>query len=271
MRTVYDSQKRIPAFFEELNSIFKYRDLLYQLVRRDIVTRYKRSTLGIAWTMLTPLGMMVVLTLVFSQLFNSVPQYPAYLLSGLIAWIFFSQTTTAALTQNVWGASLLHRIYLPRSVFTISAIGTGLVNLIISIVPLIIIMLVTRTPIHPSIFFLPYSILALTAFALGIALLLSSLAVSFPDVIEMYTVVLIAWMYLTPVIYPVEIIPSAYRFLLVGLNPMYYLIQMFRLPIYGGVLPPANIILIGSGMAFLMLLLGWAVFTRNSDTLNYRI
>lgn len=271
MRTVYDSQKRIPSSFEELRNIFKYRDLLYQLVRRDIVTRYKRSTLGVAWTMLTPLGMMVVLTLVFSQLFNSVPQYPAYLLSGLIAWIFFSQTTTAALNQNVWGASLIHRIYLPRSVFTISAIGTGLVNLIISIVPLVIIMLVTRTPVHPSIFFLPVSILALSAFSLGLALLLSSLAVSFPDVIEMYSVALIAWMYLTPVIYPEEIIPDSYRFLLIGLNPMYYLIQMFRIPIYGGTLPPPNIILIGSGIAISMLLLGWVVFTRNSDKLSYRV
>jgi ABC-type polysaccharide/polyol phosphate export permease len=271
MRTVYDSQKRIPAFFEELGSIVKYRDLLYQLVRRDIVTRYKRSFLGIAWTMLTPLGMMLVLSLVFSQLFKSVPQYSAYLLSGLIAWIFFSQTTTAALTQNIWGASLLHRIYLPRSVFTVSSIGTGLVNLIISILVLIIILLVTRIPLHPSILFLPYSVLLLAAFALGIALLLSSLAVTFPDVIEMYQVALIAWMYLTPIIYPEEIIPSAYRNLILGLNPMYYLIQIFRMPIYDGVLPPPGILLIGSGIALFTLLLGWAVFTRNADKLNYRI
>jgi ABC-2 type transport system permease protein len=271
MRTIYDSQNRIPAFLEELSSIFKYRDLVYQLVRRDIVTRYKRSTLGIAWTMLNPLGMMVVLTLVFSQLFHSIPQYPSYLLSGLIAWIFFSQTTTAALNQNVWGASLLHRIYLPRSVFTISAVGTGLVNLVISIVPLLFILIITRTPISPSILFLPVSILALAAFALGISLLFSSLAVSFPDVIEMYAVGLIAWMYLTPIIYPAEIIPISYRFWVIGLNPMYYLVQMFRLPIYAGELPPLRIVLIGMGMAVTTLLLGWAVFTRSADQINYRI
>ena len=271
MRTVYDSQKRTPAFFEELGSIIQYRDLVYQLVRRDIVTRYKRSALGVAWTMLTPLGMMLVLTLVFSQVFNSVQQYPAYLLSGLIAWIFFSQATTAALTQNVWGASLIHRIYIPHSVFTISAIGTGLVNLILSLVPLLIILLVTRTPLHPTALFLPYSILVLSAFALGIALLFSSLAISFPDVIEMYQVGLMAWMYLTPIIYPADILPDALEPWLTGLNPMYYMIEMFRMPIYDGLLPPLNILLIGSGMALVTLILGWAVFTRNADQMNYRI
>ncbi len=271
MRTVYDSQKRSPAFFEELGSIIQYRDLVYQLVRRDIVTRYKRSALGVAWTMLTPLGMMLVLTLVFSQVFNSVQQYPAYLLSGLIAWIFFSQATTAALTQNVWGASLIHRIYIPHSVFTISAIGTGLVNLILSLVPLLVILLITRTPLHPTAFFLPYSILVLSAFALGIALLFSSLAINFPDVIEMYQVGLMAWMYLTPIIYPADILPDALEPWLTGLNPMYYMIEMFRMPIYDGLLPPLNILLIGSGMALAALVLGWAVFTRNADQMNYRI
>ena len=89
---------------EELRGVIQYRDLIYQLVRRDIVSRYKRSVLGIAWTMLQPLGMMVILTIVFSNLFhNSIKGYPSYILSGLIAWTFFSQTTTAAINQIVWG------------------------------------------------------------------------------------------------------------------------------------------------------------------------
>src|SRR5262245_36997544 len=112
---IYDSAKRGSSALEELRSIFQYRDLVYQLVRRDIVTRYKRSILGIAWTMLQPLGMMIVMTLVFSNLFQSIKGYPAYILSGLVSWTFFSQTTTAAIHQIVWGGTLLHRIYLPRT------------------------------------------------------------------------------------------------------------------------------------------------------------
>jgi ABC-type polysaccharide/polyol phosphate export permease len=271
MTTVYDSRKRRPIFFEELLGIIRYRDLVSQLIRRDIVTRYKRSVLGVAWTMLNPLGMMLVFTIVFSKLFHSVQQYPIYVLSGLIAWTFFSQTTTAALNQNVWGGSLLHRIYLPRTSFTVSAIGTGLVNLIISVAPLLLIMIILGTPLRWAIFFLPISMLLLAAFTLGVGLLLSSWATSFPDVAEMYQVALIAWMYLTPIIYPQEIIPPASRLFLVELNPLYYLIQIFRLPIYEGILPPVRDLLLGAAIAISSLMLGWAVFSKNADKLNYRI
>ncbi|MBP9041852.1 MAG: ABC transporter permease, partial [Anaerolineaceae bacterium] len=124
----YDSRNRGNFIFEETRNLFKYRELIMQLVRRDLVSRYKRSFLGVAWTMLNPLGTMLILTLVFSHLFKSVSSYPVFILSGLIGWNFFSQATTAALSQNVWGGSLLHKVYMPRTVFTVSAIGTGVVN-----------------------------------------------------------------------------------------------------------------------------------------------
>ncbi len=109
----YDSKRRKSPALEELTDIIKYRDLIYQLVRRDLVARYKRSVLGIAWTMLQPLGMMIVLTLVFSQLFNRVDGYPAYVLGGLMPWLFFAQTTTSEIQQSVWGGTLVRRIYVP--------------------------------------------------------------------------------------------------------------------------------------------------------------
>jgi len=268
--TIYDSACRGPAALEELRGIFQYRDLLYQLVRRDIVARYKRSALGIAWTMLNPLGMMIVLTVIFSKLFYSIEGYPIYVLSGLVAWIFFSQTTTAALSQVVWGGALLQRIYLPRTAFTVSAIVTGLVNLIISLVPLVLIMLLTSTPLRVTMLFLPISMLLLAAFALGVGLIFSTLAIYFSDVVEMYQVALTAWMYLTPIIYPAAIIPEAYRTWLFSLNPMYYLIQIFRLPIYEGVLPPWPTLVTGTGIALFTLLLGWIFFSSKADEFTYR-
>lgn len=271
MSITYDNKNRPPIFIEELLGVIRYRDLIFQLIRRDIVTRYKRSALGIAWTMLNPLGMMIVLTLVFSRLFHSIQQYPTYILSGLIAWNFFSQATTAALNQNIWGGSLLHRIYLPRTSFTIAAIGTGLVNLVISVFPLVIIMLIIGTPLRWAMLFLPYAILLLSAFTLGVGLLLSSWASSFPDVIEMYQVATMALMYLTPIIYPLDILPETYRLFLVTLNPLFYLVQIFRLPIYEGILPSVSFILIGTIMALATLLVGWIVFSKNADNLNYRV
>src|SRR5215216_975436 len=257
----YDSQKRRSPALEELLDILQYRDLIFQLVRRDIVARYKRSILGIAWTMLQPLGMMVVLTLVFSQLFGRVEGYAAYLLSGLIAWTFFAQTTTGAIFQSVWGGALMRRIYIPHTAFSVASIGTGVVNLALSLVPLLLILLILRRPITWAILFLPIAMLSLTAFTLGVGLLLSSLAVRFPDISEMYQILIQAWMYLTPILYPSDILPDTYRHWLLYFNPMYYQILMFRVPLYDGVLPSLPLVLIGVGVAFVTLVIGWIYFS----------
>jgi ABC-type polysaccharide/polyol phosphate export permease len=267
---VYDSDLRGPVALEELRGLFKYRDLIYQLVRRDIVSRYKRSILGIAWTMLNPLGTMLVLTIVFSQVFHTLVGYPAYILSGLIVWNFFAQTTSSAMNQMVWGSSLLHHIYLPRTSFVISAIGTGLVNLTLSLVPLLLMVLLVGLPLHWTLLFLPISILLMAAFALGVGLLFSAWAIYFPDVSEMYQVALVAWMYLTPVIYPISIIPETYRFWFLHLNPMFYLVQIFRLPVYEGSLPPWPILVVGTLIALFTLTLGWLVFSSRADEFTYR-
>ncbi len=268
---IYDSLKRGPVALEELRGLIRYRDLLYQLVRRDLVSRYKRSALGIAWTMLHPLGMMIILTVVFSQLFRSVAGYPAYVLSGLMAWNFFSQTTSAAMTQMVWGSTLLHRIYLPRTAFVVSAIGTGLVNLVLALVPLLLVVVLSGLPLRWPILFLPVSMVLLAAFSLGVGLLFSAWAIYFPDVAEMYQIVLIAWMYLTPVIYPEEMIPISYRYWFFHLNPMYYMVQVFRQPVYEGLLPTPALLLESALIAFGTLAVGWIVFSSRADEFTYRI
>ncbi len=268
--TIYDSSKRGLLAFEELRGILKYRELILQLVRRDLISRYKRSTLGIAWTMLNPLGTMLILSFVFSNLFHAVNGYPIYVLSGLIAWTFFSQSTTASLSQNVWGSSLLQKIYLPRTSFTLSAIGTGLVNLVLTLVPLFLIMSFTGYPLRLTMVFLPISITLLAAFSLGIGLLFSTLAVYFPDVVDMYQVGLNAWMYLTPIIYPADIIPLPYRQWLLALNPMYYFVEIFRQPIYDGRLPSWQLLSTGTGIAIFSLFLGWIVFTWQANEFTYR-
>jgi ABC-2 type transport system permease protein len=268
---VYDSASKLSAGLEEVRQVVRYRDLVYQLVRRDILTRYKRSVLGVAWTMLNPLGTMVVLALVFSQLFGGTHGYAAYVLSGLIAWTFFSQTTSAAMYSIVWGSSLMHRIYLPRTVFAISSIGTGLVNLVLSLVPMVVVMAIADVPLRASVVFLPAAMLLLALFSLGVGLLLSTLAVYFPDVAEMYQIVLLAWMYLTPIIYPENIIPESYRFWMFNLNPLYHLIKLFRLPLYEGMTPSP--VRVGSALAVSlgMLLLGWFVFTRKAKDFSYHV
>jgi ABC-type polysaccharide/polyol phosphate export permease len=158
---------------------------------------------------------------------------------------------------------------MPRTAFAISAVGTGLVNLVISVVPLIAIVLFLKIPITAGILFLPVSMILLTCFSLGIGLLLSTMAVYFPDITEMYQIILLAWMYFTPVIYPQDVIPQAYRFWVFTFNPMYYLLRLFRMPIYDGVFPDWQTLLIGAGVSFVTLFVGWLIFARKADEFAY--
>lgn len=269
----YDSAVLSTPALEELTEVWNYRNLIYQLTRRDILTRYKRSVLGIGWTMLNPLGMMLVLTIAFSGIFRFKTEYsyPAYVLSGLLAWNFFSQTSTASMVNLIWGGGLLHRIYVPRTSFALAAILTGMVNVFISLVPLLLVMALTGAPVRITLLFFPVPLLLLACFALGIGLLVSTFAVYFPDVAEMYQIGMLGWMYLTPVIYPENILPESYSFWVTHLNPMYYMVHLFRLPLYYGQMPTWGDIWPAALVALTTLVIGWIVFTRRSSEFSYRI
>jgi ABC-type polysaccharide/polyol phosphate export permease len=191
-------------------------------------------------------------------------------LSGLIAWTFFAQTTHACMVGMIWGSGLIKRIYVPRTVFAVSAIGTGLVNICLSLVPLFLIEIVFGIMPGLSLILLPIPILYLAMFALGIGLLLSTVAIYFADVIEMYQIVLTAWFYLSPIIYRVEMLPPEIRWIL-RLNPMYYFITLFRAVVYEGRIPSIYEFLFAGGMAFFTLLAGWIVFARKADEFAYRV
>lgn len=265
---IYDSQRKIP--FQDILEIFNYRFLIYQMVRRDILTRYKRSVLGVTWTMLNPLGTMLILTIVFSSIFSTTENYPVYVLTGIMAWNFFSKSTNAAMNNMVWGGTLLRRIYLPPTSFSISAIGTELINLLLSLVPLALLLIILKFQVSIALVFLPVSMLILACFSLGVALAISRYAVFFPDVVEMYQIVLTAWMYMTPVIFPMDIFPKKYFFIL-QINPLTSLVQLFRLPIYFGRFPTWEEFLPAAAWGIGMLVIGWIIFTRKSDEYAYRV
>jgi len=268
---IYDAAKHPFRPFDEVKQVFKYRFLIVQLLRRDIVTRYKRSILGIAWTMLNPLGTMIVLSIAFSQVFKTTAGYPAYVLSGLLAWNFFSQSSNASMVNLIWGEGLLKRIFLPRTSFALAAVGTGLVNTVLSIIPMLIVMLIYKLPITLSILFLPVPLLVLAMFSLGIGLLVSTFAVYFPDVAEMYQIVLTAWLYLTPIIYPEEILPENVIFLISTFNPMYSIVKLFRIPLYFGRLPVFSEWSVPLMTSFAFLIVGWFVFVFRSNEFSQKL
>ncbi len=267
---VYDSARRGLPAIDELRELFRYRNLILQTVRRNLVIRYKRSFLGIAWTMLNPLGTTLILTFVFSNVFGGTSQYAPYVLSGLLSWTFFSQTTSDSMANLIWGEGLLRRIYVPRTVFAVSAIGTGLINLAIGLVPLLLVMLLSGMIPQVCALLLPIPTLFLAMFSLGVGLLLSTIAVYFNDIISMYGIALTAWMYMSPVIYKLDRLPQQYVWI-VKLNPMFYLINLFREPIYYSEVPTPSEFLVAGAIATITLMIGWWVFTAKSDEFAYRV
>lgn len=267
---IYDSAEQLPPALVELKEAWRYRDLVFFLVRRDITARYKRSVLGIAWTMLNPLGMMIILSFVFTQVFHSrVEGYPAYVLSGIISWTFFSQTSNSVIHALVWGGDLLRRIYIPRSTFAISAIGTGIVNLILSLVPLIVVNLVIGIPIHVTLLLTPLAMVMLAMFSMGVGLLISTVGIYFADVVEMYHIILTAWFYATPIMYPLSIL-NENTLRIVKLNPMLHLVGLFRDLVFNGAVPPMETWLLCLALSIGTLILGWLIFTGKSDEFAYR-
>jgi lipopolysaccharide transport system permease protein len=268
---LFDSRAQKPPFIQEFFQLVQYRHLVKQLVLRGIKSRYKRSFFGVFWTMLNPLGMAMVMTVVYSRVFKmQIPHYPVYVLAGLICWTFFAQTSLNAIGELIWGGTLLTRIYIPPTVFVATALGIGLVNITISLIPILLVMLVNGAAFTPALLFLPVAIITISMFAIGLGLLLATLAVYFIDIQDMYQIFTVMWMVLTPINYPREVIADQFNYLLV-LNPMSYLVDLFRLPIHQGRLPSGSDFLVAFSSALIMLVIGWFFFTRKIDEYAYRI
>lgn len=266
---VYDSARRRPRWIDEAANLWTYRGLVHELVIRDIKVRYKRSVLGILWTMLAPLLNMVALTLVFSALLKTaIENYPVYFMTGSIFWSFFAQTTSTATSQTLASNELAKRMFVPRSVFIASALGGGLVNLVLSLVPLVLILVVTGFPLHATWAFLPVSVFLVALFTAGASLILFTVASRFADIKEMYLVIVQTWFFLTPIVYHPSIVPPKYRFALWA-NPMYYLVQTFRAPIYDGTIPGRGLVLGSLALSVAVLITGWVFFCHRRDDMAY--
>jgi ABC-type polysaccharide/polyol phosphate export permease len=267
---VYDSAGRRPRAIEEALGLWSYRALVIELALKDIKIRYKRSALGVFWTMLAPLLNMIVLTIVFSTLMKmQIANYPVYYMTGLLFWLYFSQTTSSVALQTHEANEMAKRIYVPRSVFVGAAVVVGLVNLALSIVPLLILLLATGFPLHATWAFLPISILIATLFTAGVSFFLYTLGSGFSDVREMYLILVQALFFLTPVVYHPSIVPANMRAVL-WLNPMYYLIQLFRRPIYDGALPSLALIALSTAISVVCLISGFLYFSRHVNRLAFQ-
>jgi len=260
---------------ERLRELVRYRELLRNLVIRDLKARYKNSVLGFFWSLLNPLGMMLVFTFVFTVLSrnNQVPRFPIFFLCGFLPWQFFSAGVNGSMNSIVGNSSLVNKVYFPREVLPASGVFANLVNFLLAMVVLFGALFITRTPISPYIWLLPLVIAVQTCFVLGMAFFLSTLNVFYRDTAMIMEVVMLAWFFLTPIFYPIAVLPNSYEIfgitlnlqrLMYILNPMASLIQYYRDLLYLSTRTNLDFFLRTAVTALVILVLGYAFFLHFS-------
>ncbi len=253
----------IRMIIQKCKATLKYRWLLSQLVGRDLKVKYKRSYLGFAWSLLNPLLMMAVMSIVFSKIFRyNVPNFPIYLLCGQVMFNYFSESTSMAMSSVIQGSELIKKVYIPKYILPLSKVISCTVNLLFSLVAVAIMMLITQTPVKLTILLVPIPILYLFFISFGLGLILSVLATKFRDTIYLYTVGLQALMYLTPIIYPVDILPEKIL-ILIKFNPLYHIVDYFRQVVLYGTLPSIRDNLVCISFAVVSMLLGLYIFKKH--------
>ena len=260
-----------------LISVFvKYRALINQLVQRDIKTKYRRSVLGLLWTVLNPLLMMTVLSIVFSYFFSrygDVENFPVYLLCGQVIFNFFNESTSIAMGSIVHSGELIKKVYVPKYLFPITKVMSSGVNLLSSMIALVIVMVVTRSRVTPTVLLAVFPLLYVLLFSTGVSLFLSAAAVSFRDLMHLYSVVTTAWMYLTPVIYPMSILDGAPRWavFIINANPLTAFIKIFRAVVLDGVTAPWILHVQSIIWCAIALVIGSLVFKKSQDKFILKI
>lgn len=249
-----------------LEVFFMYIPLLRELVVRDIKVRYRQSVLGILWTVLNPLLMMVVMSIVFSKLFgNTIENYSIYYLSGFILYTFLNEATTTALFSVVYNSALTKKVYIPKYLFPLSKIVSAMVNLFFSFCALVIVMILTGTRIFWTIILSFLPALYLAVFCCGLGLILTTMNVFFRDIGHFYSIVTLIWMYLTPLFYPETLLVDNGMDFLLKVNPLYHNVCYFRMLALDGVVPSLRYNLLCIIPGIVLLVLGIVIFRKRQD------
>lgn len=258
----------------------RYWFLMTQLISRDFKVKYKRSVLGVLWSLLNPILMMTVMAIVFSQMFKFKVEginYLVYLMTGIVLWNYFSQASNASMTSVVENFSLINKIYIPKYVFPISKCLFVGIDFLLTLIPWIGIIALSYFGLgeytcHFNIYYLvlPYIFLCMLMFTVGVGLLLSCVSVFLRDIFHIYGIVLTLWNYLTPVFYSIEILPEKLQ-MLMQFNPMYQFLTATRTIVVYGQMPSLKMLGIVTAFGLGMLFIGSQVFRKKQDKFIYYI
>ena len=248
---------------EMLHEQVTYRELLFQMVRRDLLLRYKQTIMGFGWAIFTP----IINTLIFSVIFTRVARldtgipYPLFAYSGFMAWNLFASSLRGSVGSLTGNTSLVTKVYFPREIFPFSAVFVALVDFTVSSTILIGFLIYYRIEPSWTILFVPVIVVVQVAFTAGVALLLAMANLFFRDVKYLFEVVLMFWMFASSVVYPTSLV-GGWLSQALQLNPMTPIIDAYRAVLIRGELPPAGPFAIAAALAVVTLAVGWTVFHR---------
>ena len=270
------------ALVKRVSDLYRCRELILSLVVRELKARYKNSVLGFLWSLLNPLGMMLVFTVVFTVIMpvRQVHNFPIFLLCGLLPWDFFTAGIMVGMNSIVGNGNLVKKVYFPREVLPIASVLANLVNFLLALVVLFAVLIAFHSSFSPWLWLLPVVILIQTCFILGVAFVLSAINVYFRDTMMVMDVVLRAWFFLTPVVYTMDILPRSYRLLgmdldvqrvMYILNPMASLVQTYRDLLYAGYHTNLEFFLRTAVTAVAVLAFGYWFFVRLSRSFGEEV
>ncbi len=257
-----------------LRELYRYRDLLRNLVIRDLKVRYKNSVLGVLWSLLNPLLMTLVFTVVFTLMVPSrIAKFPVFFMAGFLPWSFFAASVSSATGSIVSNSGLIKKVYFPREILPIADVLSNLVHLLVAFVVLFAMILIFGVRLTPAVLLLPLIILAELMFITGMALLLATMNVFYRDTQHIWSIVLQAWFFLTPIFYPITLMPQDKVILGMTvniqlwarrLNPMASLIASYQDVLYWGSPTGWDFFLRTFATCLATLIIGFAVFSHYS-------
>lgn len=258
------TQKGTGLIFK-LMGLKRYSFLMKQLVARDFKSKYKRSVLGVLWSFFNPLLTMGVQYLIFSTIFKSnIENFAVYLMTGIIIYNFFAESVGLGLTSIVANAALITKVYVPKYIYPFSRVLSSAVNVLISMIPLFIMIIISGIPLQKSILLFPLVLLYTIVFCMGMSLFLASAMVFFRDTQFLWGIISMLWMYMTPIFYPESIIPQAFL-TLYHMNPLYQFTFFLREITLNGVAPGPYTFLYCTIAAVVPFLIGFAVFKKTQN------
>lgn len=254
-----------------INDISSSKYVLSNFVNQELTVKYKRSALGFFWSLLNPVATMIVSSVVFGSIMRfELKDFVVFLYAGLLPWNFFAVTLDFSGVSILNNEGFIKKIYLPKILFPFSIACAQFVNMLFSMAALFFFMVILGAKISTALFFLPIAFLMIFLFTVGLSLIMATVNVYFRDMRYIMGVIMNAWYYLTPILYPIDMIP-AYLKPIFYFNPCYYLIEMFRAPIYRGAFPDGQSILIASLVSIGFFVVGLSYFYRKEKDFVYRL